>query len=198
MTHTAILLAAGKSCRMGTLKGLLPWNETTLFEHQLNTLSKSVFTDLVVVLGCEAEKFLPLGKNHSAKMIINEHFQDGKCSSIIAGVKAADMLSETILITSVDQPLHSVIVDNLAVNLTKSGCMIAVPSHQGKRGHPILFSARLRHELLSIKEEKMGLRHIIQQHEKFLLEVPVENEQIHLNLNHQEDYKNALKKYTRR
>ncbi|MEH6988474.1 nucleotidyltransferase family protein [Cytobacillus firmus] len=198
MTHTAILLAAGKSSRMGTLKGLLPWNGTTLFEHQLNTLSKSVFTDLVVVLGCEAEKFLPLGKNHSAKMIINEHFQDGKCSSIIAGVKAADTLSETILITSVDQPLHSVIVDNLAGNLTKSGCLIAVPSHQGKRGHPILFSSRLRSELLSIKEEKMGLRHVIQQHEKFLLEVPVENEQIHLNLNHQEDYINALKNYTRR
>ncbi|PAE26490.1 nucleotidyltransferase family protein [Bacillus sp. 7894-2] len=198
MTHTAILLAAGKSSRMGTIKGLLPWNGTTLFEHQLNTLSKSVFTDLVVVLGCEAEKFLPHGKNHSAKMIINEHFQDGKCSSIIAGVKAADMLSETILITSVDQPLQAVIVNNLAGNLTKSGCLIAVPSHHGKRGHPILFSSRLRHELLSIKEEKMGLRHIIQQHEKFLLEVPVENEQIHLNLNHQEDYKNALKKYTRR
>ena len=198
MTHTAILLAAGKSSRMGTLKGLLPWNGTTLFEHQLNTLSKSVFTDLVVVLGCEAEKFLPLGKNHSVKMIINEHFQDGKCSSIIAGVKAADTLSETILITSVDQPLHSVIINKLAGNLRRSRCLIAVPSHQGKRGHPILFSSGLRNELLSLKEEKMGLRHVIQQHEKFLLEVPVEDEQIHLNLNHQEDYINALKKYTRR
>ncbi|MCM3705136.1 MULTISPECIES: nucleotidyltransferase family protein [Cytobacillus] len=198
MTHTAILLAAGKSSRMGTLKGLLPWNGTTLFEHQLSTLSKSVFTDLVVVLGFEAEKFFPHRINHSAKIIINEHFQDGKCSSIIAGVKAADILSKTILITSVDQPLQAVIANNLAVNLTKSGCLIAVPTHQGKRGHPILFSAKLRHELLSVKEEKMGLRHIIQQHEKFVLEVPVENEQIHLNLNRQEDYKNALKKYTRR
>ncbi|KAF0823916.1 nucleotidyltransferase family protein [Cytobacillus firmus] len=198
MTHTAILLAAGQSSRMGTLKGLLPWNGITLFEHQLNTLRKSVFTDIVVVLGYEAEKFLSIGKKHSAKLVINEHFQDGKCSSIIAGVKAADTLSETILITSVDQPLHPVIINKLAGNLRNSRCLIAVPSHQGKRGHPILFSSRLRNELLSIKEEKMGLRHVIQEHEKFLLELPVENEQIHLNLNHQEDYKIALKKYTGR
>ncbi|WP_282171400.1 nucleotidyltransferase family protein [Cytobacillus firmus] len=198
MTHTAILLAAGHSSRMGTLKGLLPWNGTTLFEHQLKTLKKSVFTDIVVVLGYEAEKFLSIEKKHSANFIINEHFQDGKCSSIIAGVKAADTLSETILITSVDQPLHSVIINKLAGNFRKRRCLIAVPSHQGKRGHPILFSSRLRSELLSIREEKMGLRHVIQKNEKFLLEVPVEDEQIHLNLNHQEDYKIALKKYTRR
>ncbi|WP_264739155.1 NTP transferase domain-containing protein [Cytobacillus firmus] len=198
MTHTAILLAAGQSSRMGTLKGLLPWNGMTLFEHQLNTLRKSVFTEIVVVLGFEAEKFLSIAKKYSAKLIINEEFKDGKCSSIIAGVKASDTLSETILITSVDQPLHSVTINKLAGNLRKSRCLIAVPSHQRKRGHPILFSSRLRSELLSIKEEKMGLRHVIQQHEKLLLEVPVENEQIHLNLNHQEDYKIALKKYTRR
>ncbi|MEK3854717.1 nucleotidyltransferase family protein [Cytobacillus sp. FSL H8-0458] len=198
MTHTAILLAAGQSSRMGTLKGLLPWNGMTLFEHQLNTLRKSVFTEIVVVLGFEAEKFLSIAKKYSAKLIINEEFQDGKCSSIIAGVKASDTLSETILITSVDQPLHSVTINKLAGNLRKSRCLIAVPSHQRKRGHPILFSSRLRNELLSIKEEKMGLRHVIQQHEKSLLEVPVENEQVHLNLNHLEDYKIALKKYTRR
>jgi molybdenum cofactor cytidylyltransferase len=196
MTHTAILLAAGHSSRMGTLKGLLPWNGTTLFEHQLNTLRKSVFTDIVVVLGYEADKFHSIGKKYSAKLITNEHFQDGKCSSIIAGVKAADTLSETILITSVDQPLHSDIINKLASDFRKSSRLIAVPSYLGKRGHPILFSSRLRNELLSIKEENMGLRHVIQQHENFLLEVPVENEQIHLNLNRQEDYKMAIKKYT--
>lgn len=198
MTHTAILLAAGHSSRMGTLKGLLPWNGTTLFEHQLNTLRKSVFTDIVVVLGYEADKFHSIGKKYSAKLITNEHFQDGKCSSIIAGVKAADTLSETILITSVDQPLHSDIINKLASDFRKSRCLIAIPSYLGKRGHPILFSSRLRNELLSIKEENMGLRHVIQQHENFLLEVPVENEQIHLNLNRQEDYKIAFKKYTGR
>lgn len=198
MTHTAILLAAGKSCRMGTLKGLLPWNGTTLFEHQLNTLRKSVFTDIVVVLGYEADTFHSIGKKYSANMIINEHFQDGKCSSIIAGVKAADALSDTILITSVDQPLHTEVINKLAGDFRKTRCLIAVPSCQGKRGHPILFSSRLRNELLSIKEENMGLRHVIQQHKQFLLEVPVENEQIHLNLNRQEDYKIAVKTYTGR
>ncbi|KON88595.1 hypothetical protein AF332_18500 [Sporosarcina globispora] len=194
MAHTAILLAAGQSSRMGTLKGLLPWQGTTLFEHQLQNLRESVFSEIVVVLGYEAEKFLPTGKNYSAKIIINEHYQNGKCSSIIAGVSAAGKSTETILITSVDQPLQSAVTNKLAAALTKRPGLVAVPIHQGKRGHPILFSSQLRNDLLSIKEERMGLRHVIQENEKFLLEVPVENGQIHLNLNNQADYINALKK----
>jgi molybdenum cofactor cytidylyltransferase len=34
----AILLAAGESSRMGQLKALLPWQGTTLIEHQINTI----------------------------------------------------------------------------------------------------------------------------------------------------------------
>ncbi|RBP96264.1 molybdenum cofactor cytidylyltransferase [Cytobacillus firmus] len=194
MTHTAIVLAAGRSSRMGTLKGLLPWQGTTLFEHQLQNLRESVFSDIVVVLGYKAEEFIPIANKYPIKIIMNEQFHEGKCSSIISGVKTAGKSAETILITTVDQPLQSLTINRLAETLVKSGCLIAVPSHQGKRGHPILFSAQLRNDLLSIKEERMGLRYVIQEHEKFLLEVPVENDQIHLNLNNQADYTNALKK----
>ncbi|MDM5225695.1 nucleotidyltransferase family protein [Cytobacillus sp. NJ13] len=193
MTHTAIVLAAGRSSRMGTLKGLLPWQGTTLFEHQLQNLRESVFSDIVVVLGYKAEEFIPIAKKYPIKIIMNEHCHDGKCSSIISGVKAADKSSKAILITSVDQPLQSLTVNRLADTLTKCHCLIAVPSYQGKRGHPILFSSQLRNDLLSIKEERMGLRYVIQEHGKFLLEVPVENDQIHLNLNSQADYIDALK-----
>lgn len=194
MTHTAIVLAAGRSSRMGTLKGLLQWKGTTLFEHQLQNLRESVFSDIVVVLGYKAEAFIPIAKKYPIKIIINEQFYEGKCSSIISGVKTAVKSAETILITSVDQPLQSLTINMLAESLVKRGSLIAVPSHQGKRGHPILFSAQLRNDLLSIKEERMGLRDVIQEHENFLLEVPVENDQIHLNLNNQDDYINALKK----
>ncbi|AND39901.1 nucleotidyltransferase family protein [Cytobacillus oceanisediminis] len=194
MTHTAIVLAAGRSSRMGTLKGLLPWQGTTLFEHQLQNLMESVFSDIVVVLGYKAEEFIPIAKKYPIKIIMNEQFHEGKCSSIISGVKTAVKSAETILITSVDQPLQSFTVNRLAESLAKSGGLIAVPSHQCKRGHPILFSAQLRSDLLSIKEERMGLRFVIQKHEKALLEVPVENDEIHLNLNKQADYINALKK----
>ena len=41
MSVSAVLLAAGESTRMGTLKALLPWGEGTLLEYQVAQLRAS-------------------------------------------------------------------------------------------------------------------------------------------------------------
>ena len=51
-----LLLAAGESTRMGTLKALLEWEGTTLLEYQVAQLRAARLGEVVVVLGHEAER----------------------------------------------------------------------------------------------------------------------------------------------
>ena len=51
----AIVLAAGESTRMGRLKQLLPWDDTTLVDWQVRQALEAGADDVVVVLGHAAE-----------------------------------------------------------------------------------------------------------------------------------------------
>lgn len=193
MGGSAILLAAGKSTRMGSLKGLLPWHGTTLFEHQLKALERASLDEIIVVLGFQAELFNRIAKNYPIKIVYNQHFLSGKCSSILCGLQAIEKVSLPILITAVDQPTNPEIINRLAESLQNSNAQIAVPVYKEKRGHPVLFSERMLSELLSITEETQGLRGIFQKYKHNVLEVPVNNSGILLNLNTYEDYEKIVR-----
>lgn len=193
MGDTAILLAGGQSSRMGQLKGLLPWQGRTLFEFQIETLLKSPFSDVITVLGYRSELFEPIAKNYPVKIIKNNLFHTGKCSSIIAGLKAAGV-AQNILISAVDQPASKQTIESLYSGHAKEKSLITVPVYQNKRGHPVLFSKLLRRDLLAIKEESKGLRSIFQKYKNDVLEIPVNDSGILLNLNTLNDYKRALTK----
>lgn len=193
MSSTAILHAAGQSSRMGNrIKGLLPWEGITLFEHQLQMLEKSPFDEIIVVVGNEANLFIEIANKYPVKIVHNKNFLNGKCSSIIAGLEAMDKHSEMILITAVDQPLDLLIMNQLVHALENSNHSIAIPVYKKKRGHPILFSTNIYHELLSIEEKTKGLRSIIQKYQKSLIEVPIDNFLVELNLNTPTDYQLAI------
>lgn len=178
---------------MGSLKGLLPWHGTTLFEHQLKALERASLDEIIVVLGFQAELFNRIAKNYPVKIVYNQHFLSGKCSSILCGLQAIEKVSLPILITAVDQPTNPEIINRLAESLQNSNAQIAVPVYKEKRGHPVLFSERMLSELLSITEETQGLRGIFQKYKHNVLEVPVNNSGILLNLNTYEDYEKIVR-----
>ncbi|PWW25797.1 molybdenum cofactor cytidylyltransferase [Cytobacillus oceanisediminis] len=193
MAGAAILLAGGQSTRMGELKGLLSWHGRTLFEYQLQTLIESPFSDVIAVVGYRSEELETMAKNYPVKVVKNDLFHTGKCSSIIAGVSAANTHARNILITAVDQPASELTLKRLYNVQIRERSLITVPVFQGRRGHPVLFSSGLREELSAIKEETKGLRSVFQKHKSLVKEVPVDDSSIHLNLNTPEDYLHALK-----
>jgi molybdenum cofactor cytidylyltransferase len=194
MGRTAILLAAGKSTRMGSLKGLLPWEGKTLFEHQLMSLEKSLIDEIIVVVGYQAENFMKITKEHSIKTVYNQHFQSGKCSSLLAGLRTMESGSDAILVVAVDQPTSFEVINRLLESLSKSEAKIAVPLFNGKRGHPVLFSGSILEDLLSIKEETLGIRSVFQKYKERISEVPINDCFIQLNINTPEDYEAALRR----
>ncbi|SDI73877.1 nucleotidyltransferase family protein [Natribacillus halophilus] len=180
---SALLLAAGRSQRMGTLKAALPWNGTSLIEFQVNQLQNPLISELIVVTGYKSEEIAEMIKPSHVKIVYNHRFHEGKTSSIRKGVEVINPKSKGILISAVDQPVPKHTLDLMITHFNKTNASIVVPVYKQKRGHPVLFNAHLKHELLKVNEETQGLRNIFRKfnHHVSLLEVSDPNVLLNLN-----------------
>jgi molybdenum cofactor cytidylyltransferase len=190
-----IILAAGESARMGQDKALLPWGTTTFLGHLLDSLRGSRVGLVRVVLGANAPAVRKEIEFGIAEMVVNPHWAQGQLSSLIRALDSLpqDMV-EAAVVCLVDHPsIPSRVIDSLIENFENSGKLIVAPTYQGRRGHPVLFSARLFGELRAAPPE-VGARHVVRQHPDDILEVATEEEGVVLNINDRESYEKILKK----
>ena len=189
-----ILLAAGESSRMGQLKALLPWRNTTLLEHQLSSLLDAGVEQIVVVVGHDADSLKPLIEAvEGASWTLNNDYLQGKTTSLKTGVAAlAGQAISDVLLLNVDQPRNAATVRTLLERHQASSFRITIPTHGGKGGHPILISAELLPELAEIDEESQGLKAVVRRYvyatERFELDDP----SVLWDLNTPEQYQKAL------
>ncbi|MBY6187316.1 nucleotidyltransferase family protein [Marinobacter hydrocarbonoclasticus] len=99
---TGLLMAAGQSRRFGSNKMLCEIDGEPLIRHALRQLKATLGESVLVVLGHEADKLIPL-LDGTAYLIAQNH-QAGLGHSIAAGVKALQHNSHAILIALADQP----------------------------------------------------------------------------------------------
>jgi molybdenum cofactor cytidylyltransferase len=177
--RAALILAAGASSRMGTPKALLPWGETTLLQHALTQARAAGVDDIVVVLGPSTQE---LQKELAAKVAFNPEPETGRSASIRLGAALLSAEVGAILIQSVDQPSVPEVLTALFEAILQGG-MVAVPTYQGRRGHPICVNGQLLTQLRELTEEGEGLRSIVRRHREQLVEVPVTSESVVWNLN---------------
>jgi molybdenum cofactor cytidylyltransferase len=189
-----LLLAAGKSTRMGSLKALLPWEGTSLLEYQLSQLERSKVDQLVVVLGYQASKLLPFVKRTTAQLVWNPDYEQGKATSIKKGVAAIDHNADCIIILSVDQPVSHSLIDVMINEFNQTNRNIIIPIYKNRRGHPILCSTKIRDEIMQINEETFGLKAILQNRSQEIKELKVEEESVLFNFNDEKDYWKGAKK----
>jgi molybdenum cofactor cytidylyltransferase len=72
-----------------------------------------------------------------------------------------------------------------------SGKLVALPTYQGRRGHPLIFRASLYDELLEASAT-VGARQVVWAHRDEVLEVATDEEGIILNLNDPDTLRKAL------
>lgn len=180
----AVLTAAGLSSRMGSPKALLNWHGRPLIAHQLAQLAGC--GQVIVVLGHAAEAIRP-HVPPEVTVVVNPDYASGRVGSLRAGFAAVHGKPGGVLVVGVDQPLAPGVVEKLAADMA-TGAAIAVPSFEGKRGHPVLFRGDLLPELLDIREETQGLREVVQRHKDARQEVPVASDWILADLNRPEDW----------
>lgn len=144
MTVAGVLLAAGRSQRMGRPKALLPFHGKTLLHHAVQTLCATACSPRIVVVSREVEEeSCWLRDEVDIALVTNPDPLRGLSSSLRVALDAIEACEQTeagarvegILITLVDQPL--VTPDHLEAILQAGAATgLAASSWPGAFGPP--------------------------------------------------------------
>lgn len=174
---------------------MLPWRGMTLVEHQISALFDGGVSEVVVVVGHEADAVAAQVSCTSARCVVNPNYLQGKTTSIKAGLRAISPDADAILLLAVDQPRTASIVSAVVSAHVSGNYLITSPRYDGHGGHPLIFSASLREELARITEEKQGIREVFQAHRDSVQEYALDDAMIRLDLNTPEAYEDAVRRY---
>jgi molybdenum cofactor cytidylyltransferase len=173
---TAIILAAGRSTRMGGPNKLLAeLGGKSLVRLVTEQALASKAHDVIVVTGHQAELVEKALAGLDVKLVRNPDFAEGLASSVKAGIAAVPDDADGAVICLGDMPMISAqLIDHLIEAFAPDrGNLIAVPVSDGRRGNPVLWSRRFFNELMSLDGD-IGARHLIARHGEAVAEVAVE------------------------
>ena len=191
-----IILAAGESSRMGSPKGLLEWRGTTLLEYQMNSLLQGGCDKVVVVTGKYDAEMAPLLKDRPGIIrAYNPKYLEGKTTSIKAGVWELPDDIHSIVLLAVDQPRPAWVIEKVLRLHTDFSADVTSPGFDGHGGHPLVFDAQLRSDLMNITEEGEGVRAIFRKPDLNHHRVKFDSAIVRLDINTPEAYENALASY---
>jgi molybdenum cofactor cytidylyltransferase len=191
----AVVLAAGRSSRMGVPKQLLPWQNTTVIGHVVDQLLRSRLDQIYVVVGHEAARIAAELADRPVHLVSNPDYHCGMLSSVRCGLAALPPACEAIMIVLGDQPAISTgLVDSLAESFRAAGRGILVPVHAGQRGHPLLLCARYRQEILTCYDD-VGLRGLLHAHPDDLWELEVPTAAVLSDMDDPQGYRRELARW---
>lgn len=189
----AIVLAAGKSVRMGKPKMGLSWGNTTVIGQVVATLISSGLGEVIVVTGGgreDVERALScLPQDWPVRAVFNPDFAVGEMlSSLQVGVAALGKACEAALIVLGDQPqIEADVVGTIIDTYHQSGASLVIPSYAMRRGHPMLIARPLWAGLLALRPPQT-LRELVQANQAQIVYVNVDTPSILQDLDTPEDY----------
>jgi len=165
----AIVTAAGESTRFPWNKLLYNYSSKPLVVQTVENLVLSGFIErIIVVTGYMHDKVESTIRNYGFKVefVYNPKYREGMSSSIKKGVEyilenridADGLLVNPADCAWIHPGIHALIAVKFYDYLNKYHVFIA--SYRGRRGHPVVFSREIIADLLSISEEKRGLKEI--------------------------------------
>ena len=168
----AMVLAAGKSERMGQNKLLLCLNGKTLIENVLDGLAAVEVNEQVIVLGYKLEDVIEVIKPRLGrlKVALNVNYEAGMTSSFQTGLQVLPKVDAAFLVLG-DEPIFEPNVLKLMVEKMENSqgqALIVRPIHKGKKGHPLLFHSQLFMEIMTLKNPET-IRDIVHRHADRLL-----------------------------
>jgi molybdenum cofactor cytidylyltransferase len=162
MKITAIVLAAGKSSRMGVNKLLLEFNGKTVLDHILDNLEDY---DTIVVTGHRPEDIEPIIKKHRAQAVHNPDYEKGMITSFQAGLRALNPDVNTVyLVLSDTFGFKQEQLDAMELTMASTTALLVSPIYDGKRGHPVLIAYELFKEFLDLGENET-MKDVVLRHE---------------------------------
>src|ERR1044072_8295494 len=181
----AILLAAGRSSRMGAFKPLLPFGNKTVIESCIDYLRDGGVEEIVVVVGHRADDIRQ--QVSGVKFALNPDPDSPMGASIAVGVRELPETVKATLITLVDHPAVPPTVVSTLIESWKSGARLLIPTWANRGGHPVLVDLSFRTELLNLPASG-GLRALFDAHRSEVTRVPVASPFIARDMDTWDDY----------
>ena len=192
----AIVLAAGKSTRMGRAKANLPLDDRDTFLTRIvRTFREADVEDVVVVVGHEADAIVEVfERSHlEARFVRNPVYETGQLSSLLAGLAVVDRPGVVAaLVTLVDVPLVASATVRAVVNrYLHTHAPFVRPVHGEQHGHPMLVDRSL-FDLIRHADPAAGAKPIVRAHVSPAGDVEVEDEGAFLDIDTAEEYQRRL------
>jgi molybdenum cofactor cytidylyltransferase len=188
---SAVVLAAGRSARMGEAKQLLRVGDRTVLARALENVREAQVDEVVLVLGFSAEMIragLSAALLSRLKIVVNQQYEQGMASSLREGLAAVSPEMDAALIVLADQPfVRPATIDRVIERYCRADAKIVIPFYKGKRGNPVLLDRSLFSEAMAL-EGDTGCRAIFGRHADEIEEVEVNDEGVLLDIDNREDY----------
>lgn len=185
MNVAAILLAAGKSQRMGLCKQLLQLADRPAVAHCLDTLTAVGLKEIVAVVSPSGDEVAAALSHYPVVVVANESDSCDMADSVRTGLARLTSGSTGVLVALADHPL--VRPDTVQALVNRHGeepDAILIPVHDGAKGHPTLFPAAILQEIGQVAT----LRDVIGRHRDQVRLVPVADEGVVMDMDVWEDY----------
>jgi len=183
----ALLLAAGRSRRMGAFKPLLPFGDVTVIETCINNLHGADVNDIIVVVGHRANEIQKHLESYELRFALNPDSESEMGESIRRGLEHISENAKCLLVALVDHPGVSSATIKAIVAAWQRGARLVQPQHGGRGGHPVLIDLSYRNELLNL-DPRTGLRSFFDTHRTEVLRLPVESPYVARDMDTWEDY----------
>lgn len=173
----AIVLAAGRATRMGGANKLTAdVGGTAMVRRVAEAALASAARPVLVVTGSRAAEVAAALVGLDVTLVANPDFAAGLASSLKAGVRALPPECAGALILLGDMPLvtHEHL-DRLIAGFAPGA--IVVPTHEGRRGNPVLWPAIYFPELLHLDGDA-GAKRLLGAHETHVTEIDLATDAI--------------------
>lgn len=191
---SVIVLAAGKSERVGYPKLLLKYDEcNTFIEHIIKEFSHFGAKEIIAVVNTASEGSLrrhQVKLSANVKLTINKHPEWHRFYSLKLGAKSLTE-NRSVFVHNVDNPfVNYEVLDELIGSADKADYLS--PEYDRKGGHPFLISGKIIQDLKDSESNQMHLKEFLNQYSA--LKVPVKDKNILVNINTLEEYRKYFKK----
>ncbi|MDP7420577.1 MAG: nucleotidyltransferase family protein [bacterium] len=185
-----VILAAGEGRRLGKQKALAKYNGNTYLSMILHALEPVPVDCVIVTVGYNYDEVIKAHRTFpGVRFVVNDRPQDGQISSFRCALREGIGSWRTVLLSLVDHPaISSESFEDVLKAANENPRSIIIPTRLGRRGHPVAFPSVLFEELLS-SELPEGARTVLKRHTSMILELPLNDPGIVLDVDTPEDCK---------
>ena len=197
----AIVLAAGRSSRMGRAKATLAvGGGDTFLTRIVRTLLDAGVDDVIVVVGHDAE---PIAASFAesglpARFVVNPQYDRGQLSSLLAGLDVVERPGvSAVLVTLVDVPLVSTATVRAVIDThRRTSAPVVRPTSGNRHGHPLLI-ARSLFAALRAADPSTGAKPVVRAHASAAGDVAIDDEGAFTDVDTEDDYRRAIRNPSR-